>query len=288
MKIYVLTIDGSLQPENQGFLYPKHNSDYGVEQDFYQFLQANPHLLTTNINEADFHYLPVYWTRWHLQHDYGRAGLDELQKLVNEAILDSNKTFTICQYDDGPIINIGKSLQFLASRKTELGIDIPLLCDEHQKKMVIYRSYLASFAGRINTHPIRAEMQQALNSIGNIYISDKDLETEDYVRLLSKSYIALAPRGYGGSSFRFYEAMQLGIIPALIGDIDTRPFKNFIDWDQISFYVSNPADLIAKIKTHSKSELKRMGKKAREVYLNELTYQKWPKWVLADLEKRVG
>ena len=288
MKIYVLPIDNSLQPQNQGFLYPKHNSDYGVEQDFYQFLQANPHLLTTNINEADFHYLPVYWTRWHLQHDYGRAGLDELQKLVNEAILDSNKTFTICQYDDGPIINIGKTLQFLASRKTELGIDIPLLCDEHQKKMVIYRYYLASFAGRINTHPIRAEMQRALNSIGNIYISDKDLETEDYVRLLSRSYIALAPRGYGGSSFRFYEAMQLGIIPALIGDIDTRPFKNFIDWDQISFYVSNPADLIAKIKTHSKSELKRMGKKAREVYLNELTYQKWPKWVLADLEKRVG
>ena len=211
-----------------------------------------------------------------------------MQTLINEAILDNNKTFTICQYDDGPIINIGKSLQFLASRKTELGIDIPLLCDEHQKKMVLYKSHLASFAGRINTHSIRAEMQKALNGIANIYISDKDLDTEDYVKLLSKSYIALSPRGYGGSSFRFYEAMQLGIVPALIGDIDTRPFKNFIDWDQISFYVSNPADLIAKIKTHSKSELKRMGKKAREVYLNELTYQKWPKWVLADLEKRVG
>lgn len=287
MKIYILPVSSDLQPSQQGFLYPKHNSDYGVEQDFYQFLMNHPEFLTSDSSGADWHYLPVYWTRWHLQHDYGRSGLVELQDLVNAAILDDNKTFTICQYDDGPIADIGKSLQFLASRKTEVGIDIPLLCDQHKKKMVFYKSYLASFAGRINTHPIRSEMQHAFKSIGGIHISDKDLDTIDYVKLLSKSYVALAPRGYGGSSFRFYEAMQLGVVPALIGDIDTRPFKDFINWGQISLYAAKPDDLIEKMRMHTKGELKKMGKKARDVYHNELTYQKWPKWVLADLEKRV-
>jgi hypothetical protein len=152
--------------------------------------------------------------------------------------------------------------------------------------MVFYKSYLASFAGRMNTHPIRSEMQKTLSSITGIHISDRDLDTADYVKLLSKSYIALAPRGYGGSSFRFYEAMQLGVVPALIGDIDTRPFKEFINWDQISFYAAKANDLIEKMKMHTKGDLKRMGKKARDVYQSELTYQKWPKWVLADLENR--
>lgn len=286
MKIYLLPVPLDLQPKKQGFLYPKHNSDYGVEQDFYQFIQNHPECLTSDSIDADWHYLPVYWTRWHLQHDYGRAGINELQRFVNEVILDDVKTFTICQYDDGPIIDIGETLQFLASRKTDVGIDIPLLCDQHQKKVVIFKSYLASFAGRINTHPIRNEMQQTLNDISDIYIADKDLDTADYVKLLSKSYIALAPRGYGGSSFRFYEAMQLGVVPALLGDIDTRPFKNFINWDQISFYASKPDELMRKIKMCTKGELKKMGKNASNVYFNELTYQKWPKWVLADLEKR--
>lgn len=287
MKIYLLPVPLDLQPNKQGFLYPKHNSDYGVEQDFYQFIQNHPECLTSNSGDADWHYLPVYWTRWHLRHDYGRTGLDELQGLANSTILDDSKTFTICQYDDGPIVDIGKSLQFLASRKTDEGIDIPLLCDQHQKRIVLFKTYLASFAGRINTHPVRAEMQQALNSVGDIYIDDRDLDTADYVKLLSKSYIALSPRGYGGSSFRFYEAMQLEAVPALIGDIDTRPFKDFIDWDQISIYASKPDDLIGKIKIHTKGQLKRMGRKARDVYINELTYQKWPKLVLAELEKRI-
>lgn len=284
MKIYILPISTDLQPIEQGFFYPKHNSDYGVEQDFYLFLQKHPEFLTSDSKNADWHYLPVYWTRWHLQHDYGNNGLESLQKLVDASILNDDKTFTICQYDDGPIINVGKTLQFLSSRKLSCGIDIPLLCDEHKKGMVFFKRYLASFAGRINTHPIRLEMQQAFNSLKDIYIIDQDLDTREYINLMAKSFVSLAPRGYGGSSFRFYEAMQLGSVPALIGDIDTRPFKKFINWDEISFYVTKPEDLMGEIMMRTKMDLTRMGKRARNVYLNDLTYQKWPKFVLSELE----
>ena len=109
MKIFILKIDSKLRPLNQPFTYPKHNNDYGVEQNFYDFLMKNQYLLTDSIDEANWHYLPVYWTRWHLNHNYGTTGLDELEKMVSESIVDDSKTFTICQYDDGPLINIGQT-----------------------------------------------------------------------------------------------------------------------------------------------------------------------------------
>lgn len=287
MKIYILPVEDLLQPKQQSFLYPKHNSDYGVEQDFEVYLKNNSNLITENIADADWHYLPIFWTRWHLQHDYGRLGLDLLQNKVNNAIINSNKTFTICQYDDGPKVNLGHTVEFLASRKGAAGVDIPLLCDPHHSSFIMRRPFLASFVGRLNTHPIRLKMNEALGDQNDIYISEDDLPTDEYVNLIAKSYVALAPRGYGGSSFRFFEAMQLGVAPALFGEVDTRPFKQFIQWDKFSFFSKCPHDFLEQLQGFSRSELKKMGKIAKQVYINELAYQKWPKLVLAELEKKL-
>jgi len=132
MKIFVLGVNKVLQPDSQRFLYPKHNRDYGVEQDFLKFLLTNNSILASSKEEADWHYLPVYWTRWHLNHDYGKEGIEKLQNYIDDTICDDKRTFTICQYDDGPLINIGQTIKFLASRKTSQGIDIPLLCNSHR------------------------------------------------------------------------------------------------------------------------------------------------------------
>src|SRR5688572_20480413 len=114
MKIYLLPVDKKFQPEKQANIYPPHNDDFGVEQDFYQYLFNNRDLLTHNKDEADWHYLGIYWTRWHVNHTYGKEGLGELQNQVNSVILDDRKTFTICQYDDGPMANLGNSRIFLS------------------------------------------------------------------------------------------------------------------------------------------------------------------------------
>lgn len=283
MKIYKLPVDKILQPEKQPFLYPKHNSDYGVEQDFEQFMELNSHLLTDNLLEADWHYLPVFWTRWHLQHDYGSTGLEVLENAVKDVIVDEGKTFTICQYDDGPLVHLGNAIQFLASRKTASGYDLPLLCNEHRKKFSLTKPYLASFAGRISTHPVRKEMRDVMDGQKGVFIYDVDLPSEEYVKLISKSLIALSPRGYGGSSFRFFEAMQLGVVPALIGDLDTRPFKSSIDWSKISFYSESPQDLLRQINCYSSRELREMGRNAKKIFNSSLAYQKWPNLLLAEL-----
>ncbi|MEW6065208.1 hypothetical protein P378_10765 [Desulforamulus profundi] len=284
MKIYILPVPKKLQPAAQVFKYPRHNKDYGVEQDFYHYLLINRDLTVENPRLADWHYLPVFWTRWHLNHLYGKICLAELQQEMDQAILDDAKTFTICQYDDGPLVNPGRASVFLASRKSEEGIDIPLLCSPHQAPPVKpQKRYLASFVGRLATHGIRQQMAQVLKDREDVFVFDGNLGSGFFVEKLQESYIGLCPRGYGGSSFRFFETMQLGAVPFLIGDLDTRPFKRFIDWDGMSLYTNSVADLHAILDSMKPAELVEMGEWAGSFWENELTYQRWCKYVLKEL-----
>lgn len=285
MKIYVLPVDKILQPDHQSIEYPVGNHDYGVEQDFFEFIK-NSGLLAKTPEEADWHYLPVFWTRWHLNHDYGRKGLSELRKHVKRALIDTTKTFTICQYADGPLIDLGSTTMFFTSRKTKTGIDIPLL--RSQLKSPIFRPkrrYLASFVGRLDTHTIRKRMHRELKDRSDILLKDGNEGQDYFTKTLLESYVALCPRGHGGGSFRFFEAMQLGVTPMLIGDIDVRPFKFFIDWDSCSLYAKTAQEMSNILSSKSKRELARMGKAAKKIYYSHLYYGHWCTFVIKELDR---
>jgi hypothetical protein len=284
-KIYILPVDKKLQTTQQQFNYPPHNSNFGVEDDFLIYLSKNNNLIVQSPELADWHYLPIYWTRWHLNHDNGQTGLDELQQAAQKAIIDDSKTFTICQYDDGPKVDLGATIVFLASRKTETGIDIPLLCKPHRKPLFPQRKkYLATFAGSMATHPIRQEMRDALQDREDIFLLDGKMSTRRYIKNTLSSWIILCPRGYGGSSFRFFEAMQLGRVPFLIGEPDTRPFKRFISWESCSLYCKQPSQINDIIDKLTESELNEMGKQAAQIYQEYLRYQVWCKSIIRELE----
>lgn len=284
MKIYILPVASHVQPPRQPFRYPPHNEDYGVEQDFLQYLLSHPEWLTSSPDQADWHYLPIFWTRWHLNHDFARTGLGELKQELERVIIDERKTFTICQYDDGPVVETGSITLFLASRKTPQGIDIPLLCSPHRVPAVKpAKKYRASFVGNAATHPIRREMMQHLSHRQDVFLHDGHLGTSFFVETLLASYMALCPRGYGGSSFRFYEAMQLGVVPYLLGEWDTRPFRKFIPWDAVSFYSPSVSALNEQFFSLSPAQLLTMGERAAAFWQNHLAYQKWCPFVLREL-----
>ena len=286
MKIFILPTSLLLRPDSQGIKYPAHNADYGVEQDFLAYLNNNQQIITENPFEADWHYLPVYWTRWHLNNNYGREGVEELQLYVNNIIREDARTFTVCQYDDGPLVNVGHTVQFLASRKTGQGIDIPLLCTSHRKPLFTpKKKYRAAFIGRLSTHLLREKMADILKGRSDVVIQNGDIGTSDYVKIIMQSSLALAPRGYGGSSFRFFEAMQLGVTPLLIADIDTRPFKRFLPWHEVSLFVSKIDELNAALDKKSDDELADMGIRAAELFNSHLTFQKWCPYVLKELQE---
>lgn len=286
MKIYLLKVDELLQPNSQPIIYPAYNDDYGVEQDFLKYLEKNRNLVVDDPVLADWHYLPSYWTRWHLNHEYASKGLSELKELVGKSILKASKTFTVCQYDDGAVIELKGVTQMLSSRKGIVGIDIPLLAKPLKVPWIKpKKTVLASFMGRLSTHPIREEMTECLAEIPDVEIVDGNYDVTTYISTMLRSKIALCPRGYGGSSFRFYEAMQLGIVPLLIGDKDTRPFKNLINWDNCSFYVNNVKDVKTLIMNIPDERLVQMGKTAKKIWKNELKYQKWCKNAILELGK---
>jgi len=284
MKIYILKVSSKFQPSSQPFKYPINNKDYGVEQDFLLYLNKHKDLITDNPLEADWHYLPIYWTRWHLNHDYGKFGLDELQKEVNDKIIEDYKTFTICQYSDGPLVNIGKTKLFLSSRRSKIGVDIPCLRSPHRlPRRLPSKKYLASFVGRLSTHDIRKQMAELLKGRRDIFIYNGQKSEKFFVKKMLESYISLAPRGHGGSSFRFYEALELGIVPILISDIDTRPFKRFIEWDKYSIYTKSVDELDYLLKLFDKTELRKIGEQNILFWKNNLRYQKWCKFVIQEL-----
>jgi hypothetical protein len=297
LKIFILPTIAELQPTHQPFLYPSHNDDYGVEQDFLIWLKKNPQFLVSTPSQADWHYLPVYWTRWYLNHDFGNSqeDLNKIQHLVDQIIIDDKKTFTIAQYDDGPKINVGKAIQFLASPQTEGAIPIPLLCKKHKLPPIKSpKKYLASFNGSFETHPIRAELRKALEANPLVLLESgstpkrflaRNLTGNSFVNNIIRSYVGLAPRGYGGSSFRFFEIMQLGTAPCYIGEWDVRPFKKFINWNEISYYVKDINELEELLANLDKNEARRKGKAAKSTFNKELYYQKWCKYVIKELNE---
>ena len=295
MKIYILPVPTLLQPANQPFAYPSHNKDYGVEQDFLVWLQKNKELVTHNPTEADWHYLPVFWTRWHMHHQFGedKENLQLLQSEVDKVILDDTKTFTITQFDGGTLLKLGNTIEFTAARTTNKGIDIPILCSLHKKPLFpIKKRYLASFNGSMWTHPLREKLNASFEGNEKVLIGNT-LPTRFYIRWIQgyqynintqASYIALAPRGTSCNSFRFFEAMQFGVAPLLLGDIDARPFKQFIDWDSISYFASTVDELDNILSKLDTKEALQKGKNAAAAFKNELYYQQWCKYVIKELD----
>ncbi|WP_454801069.1 exostosin domain-containing protein [Mucilaginibacter phyllosphaerae] len=294
-KIYILNVPLLLQPQKQLFNYPAHNKDYGIEQDFLLWLGKQPNLLTNSPAEATWHYLPVYWTRWHINHNFAAngEGLPELQGAVNQVIINGEKTFTITQFDGGTLLNLPTVTEFIGARTINTGIDVPILCSPHRKPpLSVKKKYLATFNGSFDTHHVRKALQQKYADSNQIVLQG-NLPTRFYKRWFwaknynirtMEAYIALCPRGTSSNSFRFFEAMQLGTAPCLISDIDSRPFKKFIPWDEMSYYVPSIDELDNLLCNVDKADALAKGTKAYQYWQNELFYQKWCKYVIMELQ----
>lgn len=276
MKIYILPVSGQVQPSPTGKGYPRHNDDYGLEQDFLAYLQQNDDLVTSNPRKADFHCLPVFWSRL-----LNRMKGEILQEYVDQAILDDSKTFTVCQTFIW--VKLGTTIVLQTSRSGR-GIDLPLVSKPHQLPAQLpTKRYIASFVGSWN-HPIRREMAECFKGLPDTCIlGNKDMGEAFFVEKILESYITLCPRGTRGSSYRFYETLQLGGVPLFIGNRDTRPFKKFIHWDECSLFAETPMEALEIVRTSLKDDLLRMGACGAKVWQEQLTYGKWCGYAIEEL-----
>lgn len=205
-----------------------------IEQEYMRFYNSSP-------AETDRIYLPISWTKCY---KFCSAAMKaKLQKFISE--LDPKyRYFTVIQLDNGlhhPSLTIRvpdnvdilffSAGGFTTSEKSK-NVVIPLLLG-HQEKKDVPKTRLASFLGSLHTDPVRQELHDTHK---DFILFDK---SSNWSSVMESSYFSLCPRGFGPTSFRLAEAIQLGSIPIYVWDKDLLlPFDGLIDWDKFSIIIN--------------------------------------------------
>ena len=235
-------------PKNT-FRYPPHQGSNPLIEE-----RAFSYFTTMDI-DSDYLYIPIQWTQYHCSNNWGNdtGKIAEIQNWVNELPnkYPGEKFFTVVQYDDGTLVSIDNCKVFAASNSpkspradTQEYIPIPLLSDPHPGSPNEVRMNKVGFVGRSDTHPIRKVMCDKLMGISDYKFAvniSGDL-SQAFRDIIYDSVFGLAPRGYGPTSFRMYETMQMGAIPIYISDVFWLPFDDEIDWEKAALLI-HPDDI---------------------------------------------
>jgi hypothetical protein len=213
-------------------------------------------------------YIPVKWTNFQIE-GWFQNRKQEMQNLLDAWIQKNpseNGYFTVVQHDDGPQLNLPHNM--IVYGACSGNIPIPLIYEDKSntlesfaKKSFNEKQILCSFVGNITGNHIQPNVRQVMfdkfcnnknflmiNSGGWTPSVNTNLQ-KIFINTTINSRFALAPRGYGRGSFRFFECFKLGTIPIYIwNDIKWLPFKNKIDYKRlcISLHISQ-IDLLQNI-----------------------------------------
>lgn len=221
-------------------------------------------------------YLPIFWTAYWTNNGYGakEKSRNNLQRFIDSLPRDK-KYFTICQYDDGPMVDF-KDLDIVVFGMSGGRIDypIPLLCQPHGYKFDCKRDILASFVGG-DTHPIRKEVVKQFTGKKDCHVSFKKLPLKEYCNLMAKSVFALCPRGYGKSSFRIAEAIQYGAIPVYASTKNDFILPYNYDFNKYGILIesSNVNELYNALSSISDFEIKEKQDAIKEMSMHYYNYE---------------
>jgi len=177
-------------------------------------------------------YLPIAWTGWYCNNGFG-GRTDGLRNYVKFLRLKERGTriFTTVQCDIGTACDdILREQGVVVFGAGGVGdVPIPLLCSPHSVNKRPPR-YLASFCGSFDTHPVRREMQRVMEGKPDVFLGRGG--TSLFESVMSESTFALCPRGFGRTSFRLYEALQMGVVPVYIADDPWLPYWSEEEWSK--------------------------------------------------------
>lgn len=211
--------------------------------------------------------IPVYWTA--VFNYRAKDGLGpqtenyvlraKLFKLI-ESLPKELKYFTVSTHDDAPQGNFPPDTKhFYAGGNSGIGTDpIPLVCSAFENVGDPQKLYFSSFVGSA-TNPIRNHALQCLSEKDGYIIQGfhwrPDVTTDQqklFVDLTSRSRFTICPRGYGATSYRMYEAMQLGSIPVYISDKHLLPWNDELVWNKLAV-IANPSQDYNELDNHLKN-----------------------------------
>lgn len=269
----MLEITKSLRPKSIMPPYPNyHEGDYFEEFFFKKFIGEFQDL---KINEIT--YIPIFWTNCYTNKSFYNKNYD-IQNIVNN-FDKQKKYFTISQHDDCIYENLPNDTIIFSmggNKKGDNIIPIPLVCSPI-KYNKLEKTLKISFVGSL-THQIRNEIYEFYkNDLDfSFHIKKWELLTDDFFidkfkEVTAKSYFTLCPRGYGATSFRLYESMQMDSIPIYVYDDPWLPWQNEIDWSKLCVLIQR--NDIKKIKNIIKNlDYQNMILYKNEIYNDYFTY----------------
>jgi len=233
--------------------YPPFKNGLYLEEYFYKrYFEINP--------KTKRKYIPVKWTNFQIE-PWFRYKYHEMQRLLDEWIEQNPSNhgyFTVVQHDDGPFLRLPENTIIYGACIGHIPIpliyeDINMTLDLIPKKTFNEKSIFCSFVGNITSNKIEPNVRRCMfdklldnkkfkliDSGGWTANVNENLQNL-FISTTIDSKFALAPRGYGRSSFRFFECFKLGTIPIYIwNDEEWLPFKNYIDYKKlcISIHIS--------------------------------------------------
>jgi len=238
-------------------------------------------------------YIPILWTNFQIE-SWFRYKKQEMQDVLDQWVIENpsqNGYFTIVQHDDGPMLDLPpNTLVFGACNGN---IPIPLIYEDINKTLVNIpkknfqeKTIFCSFVGNITSNHIQPNVRAEL--FDRFYFNPKFVMINSggwtpevgehaqkvFIETTLNSRFAFAPRGYGRSSFRFFECFQLGTIPIYIwNDMNWLPFQEKIDYAKlcIVLHVSELDILESILETIDENKYQEMLKYYDEIkYLFEL------------------
>lgn len=234
--------------------------------------------------KGDRIYLPVSWTAFYKQANYGNNKdlLKVLQNFLN-TLDTSKKYFTIIGWDDGILNDISHldiKVFSMAGGRKDYGL--PLICQPHAIKFNNKKDIFCSFVGRI-TNPIRQEIVNAYTGKEGYYVSTKAHALPDYCRILSRSIFTLAIRGYSATSFRIMEAIEYGSIPVYVSDLFYEPHGIDFNTYGVKINSSDYKDIDKVLRSINKEEIEAKQKMLPEIFERLYSFEGNRKLILENL-----
>lgn len=198
-------------------------------------------------------YIPVKWTNFQIENWFNYKK-EEMQKELDEYINNNPSEYgyyTVVQHDDGPLLKLPDNTIVYGACNGNIPIpliyqDINNTLENIEKKEFEKKKILCSYVGSM-THNIRDVIVnkyryntnfEIISNIEWSSIIEINKQTA-YINTIQNSKFSLAPRGYGKSSFRFFEILQLGCVPVYIwDDIEWLPYKDEIDYSKICISIN--------------------------------------------------
>jgi len=231
--------------------YPPFKNGMYMEEYFLHYMKTN-NIITKK------RYIPCLWTNFQIEPWFPHKK-HLLQDSLNKWIIDNPSTdgyFTIVQYDDGNLLNLpdNTTVYGACSGNTPLPLiyqDVNNTLINLSKKTFIEKDILCSFVGNVTHNSlsginVREAIFDQLSNNGNFKLINSGGWTPNVNQTLQNLFIdttisskfALAPRGYGRSSFRFFECFQLGTVPIYVwNDINWLPFQDIIEYSRLCIVI---------------------------------------------------